>query len=336
MKKLSVRGVFRVSGAVVLLAAAGTVPAHAAAGDASGTARGERAGGAQEERYVALGDSMASGPLIPDITGPVACARSTHNYGHELARTLGVADYRDVTCSGAATKHMTEPQELKLGDVPAGTAAPQLDALGQDTTLVTLTIGGNDTGLVGVAQNCFQLDPRGARCQDEYTENGVDTVARRIEEFGPKLDAVLDGIEQRAPRASVLVTGYGDYVKPGGCWPKVAVLPSDADWLQGSVNHMNRVIADRADAHGAAYVDVFTPSRGHDACQAPKDKWVEGFVPTSLAAPLHPNRQGEENYARIIHEHMQNQNQAQTQPQTEPQGQPQPSSTAPGARTGGE
>lgn len=73
--------------------------------------------------YVALGDSMASGPLIPDITGPVACGRSTHNYAHELAASIG-ASLRDVTCSGAKSKHMTEKQSLSLLDIPMGSAAP--------------------------------------------------------------------------------------------------------------------------------------------------------------------------------------------------------------------
>ncbi|MCP2341770.1 SGNH/GDSL hydrolase family protein [Actinomadura rupiterrae] len=250
--------------------------------------------------YVALGDSMASGPLIPDITGPVACGRSTHNYAHVLASTLGVAGLNDVTCSGAATRHMTEPQNLSVLGQPAGTAPPQFDALTADTRLVTLTIGGNDAGLVGVAQTCVNLLPTGTPCKTKYTQGGVDQVAQRIDAFEPKLAAVLDGIRQRSPQARVAVTGYGLYIKPGGCWPTVPVLPADADWLQGSVARMNGVIARQAAAHGMAYIDLVTPSAGHDACQAPAAKWLEGYVPTSAAAPLHPNRTGEENYARII------------------------------------
>lgn len=250
--------------------------------------------------YVALGDSMASGPLIPDITGQIACARSTHNYAHDLASTLGVAGLNDVTCSGAATKHMTEPQNLSILGQPAGTAPPQFDALTADTKLVTLTIGGNDAGLVGVAQDCVNLLPTGTPCKTKYTQGGVDQVAARIDAFEPKLSAVLDGIRQRSPQARVVVTGYGLYIKPGGCWPVVPVLPGDADWLQGNVDRMNGVIARQAAGHGMTYIDLVTPSTGHDACQSASAKWLEGFVPTSPAAPLHPNQQGEANYARII------------------------------------
>jgi lysophospholipase L1-like esterase len=250
--------------------------------------------------YVALGDSMASGPLIPDPTGELACARSTHNYAHDMAATLGIPVLRDVTCSGASTFHMTNPQPLSIAGVSAGTAPPQFDALTPDTTLVTLTIGGNDVGLVGVAQSCEQLNPFGAKCEGNYVVNGVDTVAARSDAFAPKLAAVLQGIHQRAPQARVLVTGYGLYIKAGGCWPFEPVLGTDATWLQGEVDHLNAVIATTAAANGATYVDVRTPSTGHDSCQGESSRWVEGYVPLTTAAPLHPNEAGEAAYARIV------------------------------------
>src|SRR5437870_5654892 len=83
----------------------------------------------------------AAGPLIPDQVALAPCWRSNHNYPHEAADRLRVTTFRDVTCSSATTENMTAPQD----GVP-----PQFDALSRDTTLVTLTIGGNDTGLAGV------------------------------------------------------------------------------------------------------------------------------------------------------------------------------------------
>ncbi len=268
MSSPSARGVRRVL-AGALSAAAVAVSIGVAAPPASA------AGGI----YVALGDSMASGPLIPDITGNVGCGRSTHNYAHELAAQLGVAELRDVTCSGAETKHMTESQSLSVAGVPTGTAPPQFDALTADTTLVTLTIGGNDAGLVGIAEDCLNIDPTATPCKERYTEGGVDQVAQRVDAIAPRLAAVLGGIHQRSPHARVMVTGYGLYVRPGGCWPFQPILPVDADYLQGNVGRMNGVIAAQAGAHGAEYVDVATPSAGHDACQEASLRWVEGYVP---------------------------------------------------------
>jgi lysophospholipase L1-like esterase len=269
-----------VVGAIVAAAAALAVagPAHAAAG-----------------RYVALGDSMASGPLIPDITGNVGCGRSTRNYAHDLASAMGLT-LADVTCSGASTKHMTQSQDTSVGGVDTGTVPPQFDALTADTSLVTLTIGGNDVGLVGVAQNCATLDPTATPCKGTYEAQ----VAQRTAEFEPKLSAVLDGIRQRSPNARIVVTGYGLYIKPNGCWPVQPVLPTDANFLQGSVNALNAVIKRQTEAHGDTYIDLVTPSAGHDACQSASKRWLEGYVPVHAAAPLHPNASGEAAYASVI------------------------------------
>lgn len=276
MKRLFGGVVGSIVAAAAALAVAG--PAHAAAG-----------------RYVALGDSMASGPLIPDITGNVGCGRSTRNYAHDLASAMGL-NLADVTCSGASTKHMTQSQDTSVAGVDTGTVPPQFDALTADTALVTLTIGGNDVGLVGIAQNCATLDPTATPCKGTYEAQ----VEQRTAEFEPKLSAVLDGIRQRSPNARIVVTGYGLYIKPNGCWPVQPVLPTDANFLQGSVNAMNAVIKRQAEAHGDTYIDLVTPSAGHDSCQSASSRWLEGYVPVHAAAPLHPNASGEAAYASVI------------------------------------
>lgn len=254
---------------------------------------------AQPLGYAALGDSMASGPLIPDFTGPLACGRSTRNYPHVLAATLGAA-LSDATCSGAQTKHLAQPQSLSLLGVPAGSAPPQFDVLRPDTGLVTITMGGNDVGLVGIAQDCVRWDPAATPCNGEFQER----LTQRLAELGPRLDTALTAITERSPAARVVVVGYGLYIRPGGCWPVQPVLAPDADFLQDGVDRMNAVLADRAAAHGAEYVDLVGPSAGHDTCAPNAERWIEGYVPVTLAAPLHPNRRGEENYARVIAEHL--------------------------------
>jgi lysophospholipase L1-like esterase len=249
--------------------------------------------------YVALGDSFASAPLVPNMIN-LGCARSDHNYPRLLAARLGVATFRDVTCSGADTRDLTSPQSLSLLDQDLPPAPPQYDALSADTTLVTMTMGGNDTGLVGVGQNCMNVLPFQTPCTQRYIVNGVDTVAARIDNFAPAMAAAVQGIRARAPRARIVVTGYGLYIQRNGCWPAQPVYPGDANWLQGLVDRLNGVIRAQALANGAEYVDLRTPSAGHDACRSASTKWIEGFVPVNLAAPLHPNARGEAAYARII------------------------------------
>jgi lysophospholipase L1-like esterase len=257
------------------------------------------ASAATSDVYVALGDSFASAPLVPNQID-IGCARSDHNYAHALAARLGARTFRDVTCSGADTRDFTSPQSLSLLGQNLPPAPPQFNALSADTTLVTVTIGGNDTGLIGVAQNCVNVLPFGTPCTRKYVVGGVDSVAARIDAFAPVLGAAIDGIRARAPRAHIVLTGYGLYIKPNGCWPTQPIYAADANWLQGLVDRLNGVIAAQAAAHGAEYVDLRTPSAGHDACRSTSSKWIEGFVPVNPAAPLHPNARGEAAYAQII------------------------------------
>ena len=48
----------------------------------------------------------------------------------------------------------------------------------------------------------------------------------------------------------------------------------------------------QASANGAAVVDWYTASIGHDACKPPAVRWVEPMVPVNAAAPVHPNLGG--------------------------------------------
>lgn len=241
--------------------------------------------------YVALGDSYAAGPLIPNqVNAP--CLRSDHNYASLVAASLGVTTFRDASCSGATTVDMTQSLNPLLGQVP-----PQFDALTADAGLVSLTIGGNDIGFSTIAETCFLLsilDLFGTPCADHYTAGGTDTIAASIAATGPKVAAVLQGIHVRAPHARVLVVGYPDLLplSGSGCWPLVPIAPGDLPYLRSVESRLNAMLATEAAGNGATYVDTFTPSIGHDACQPIGVKWIEGILPTSPAYPVHPNLLG--------------------------------------------
>ncbi|MGW5722904.1 SGNH/GDSL hydrolase family protein [Amycolatopsis sp. NPDC003865] len=238
--------------------------------------------------YVALGDSAAAGPLIPppDLSSP-GCLRSLADYPHVAAQRLGVP-LKDVTCSGATTADMYAPQSTETGAVP-----PQLDALSASTRTVTVTIGGNDVGLVGAATSCINLLPGiNPDCVDRYTAGGHDQLAEKIAAFEPTWGALLDAIHAKAPSADVFVAGYGTYLPRNGCWPIAPLTPRDANYIQGSIDKTNAALARQAAAHGARYVDVRTASIGHDVCKLPGVKWFESVIPTAVAAPLHPNATG--------------------------------------------
>lgn len=242
--------------------------------------------------YVAMGDSAAAGPLVPHPDPNLLCFRSTSNYPQVAAAELG-AELTDVTCSGAETEDFAGRQHVVL--------PPQYDALSPSTDLVTVTIGGNDVDLVQAAVSCLNPlpEPIANSCADEFTEDG-DELAERVAALTPEIDAMLDEIASRAPDARIVVVGYGTYIRPGGCYPMQPILARDADYMQSSVDALSEMLAERADAHGASFVDLRPVSQGHDVCAARDQKYFEGFVPTSLAAPLHPNARGMEAFGEAV------------------------------------
>lgn len=243
--------------------------------------------------YVALGDSYAAGPLIPLQTGlPPGCLRSNRNYPALVAGTLGAADFRDASCSGATTADLTAAQRT-----PLGTNAPQLDRLDADVALVTVTIGGNDIGFGEIIQECARRSPAaplGSACKDHYTAGGQDQLAARIAATAPKVAAVLAAIDDRSPDADVLVVGYPTILPDSGpgCFPVVPLSAGDVAYLRETEKRLNAMLADEADRAGVEFVDTYTPTIGHDVCRPPGVKWVEGLVPTAPAAPVHPNGLG--------------------------------------------
>jgi hypothetical protein len=252
----------------------------------------------QPQSYVSLGDSYTAGPLIPlQETDPLGCLRSDHNYPHLVAAALGVSTFRDPSCSGAETGDMTSPQGVSPGPNP-----PQFDSLDANTQLVTLGIGGNDIGFTEIIENCSSPTPTGHPCQDHYVVNGHDELAQRIADTAPKVAAVLQGIHRRSPKASVFVVAYLAILPETGpgCWPQLPIAPDDVPYLRGVENELNGMLAQQAAANRAGFVDSYTASIGHDACQLPGTRWVEPVVPTTPAAPVHPNLFGMQGYAAAV------------------------------------
>ncbi|MGH4010628.1 MAG: SGNH/GDSL hydrolase family protein [Pseudonocardiaceae bacterium] len=267
--------------ALLGLAATGAVPPTAAAQPAG-----------FPQRYVALGDSYAAGPLIPvQRLDRIGCQRSTRNYPAHLAAALGIRDFTDVSCSGARTENMTTPQPVSLGTNP-----PQFEALTPDTDLVTVTISGNDIGFTDIFLTCARIssiNPLGNPCERQATASGTDIYQRRIADVTPKVAGVLEGIRQRSPRATTLLVGYLRILPPAvGCYPVFPIARGDVPYLDGLEQQLTAMLAEQASDHGAVFVDAYARSLGRDACQLPLVKWVEGTVPTSPAAPVHPNALG--------------------------------------------
>ncbi|ACU74469.1 GDSL family lipase [Catenulispora acidiphila DSM 44928] len=250
-------------------------------------------------KYVALGDSYtAVGDLLKPADGPLGCFRSTVNFPHDLAASLHVADLVDASCGGAVTADMTGPQSVLGGTNPA-----QFASLTPDTDLVTVGIGGNDIGFGDIVTTCGELSltsPLGDPCRQHFTSGGTDQLAARIDALAPTIDAVLAGIHQRAPHATVVVVGYLPVLPASwGCWPSVPVAIGDVPWLHGIQQKLNDMLSSRAAADGALSVNP-NGVTGRDACQLPWTRWVEPVIPAQPAAPVHPNPAGQSAVAAMI------------------------------------
>ena len=281
-----------------ILAVAAVVAALVVAG--TGTAAAAKSG---YKRYVSLGDSYVSSPLTgPSAGPPPGCLRSTNNYPHLVAARIG-ARLTDVSCSGATTKDFSNPQMTN-----AGTNPPQYDALTRKADLVSVGIGGNDIGFTGIIGQCAQLtaqnpDPNGTPCRDYYTAGGTDRLRQRIDRLAPTIATVLQTVRNKtAKNTTILMVGYPDILPQTNtnCPPAIPYTGGDVGYLRGVEEYLNAMLARQAGANTARYVDTDTPSIGHDACQLPGTKWIEGLTPTAPAYPVHPNALGQQGSSRAV------------------------------------
>jgi lysophospholipase L1-like esterase len=254
---------------------------------------GTQAQAAQSSPYVALGDSYsaASGVFPPDPAAPPQCIRSTLNYPRVIAATTG-AQLTDVTCGGAETNDFFTPQ---YEGIP-----PQLDAVTNSTRLVTMTIGGNDSGVfINSVLDCGSAGTlslgQGSPCKDRYGSSFEDTIRKTTY---PSLVNALSAVRAKASQAKVAILGYPWILPPTeGCYPIMPVAQGDVPYLRGIQATLNDAVRRAAAATGATYVDFNTVSEGHDACQPIGVRWIEPVLTTTNPVIVHPNALGESEMA---------------------------------------
>lgn len=251
--------------------------------------------------YVAMGDSYTAGPgITPQVpTAPLLCAQSEANYPHLVSSVLRLS-LTDVSCSGAKTENFTNPQQLVVGGKVVSENPPQFDALTPSTKIVTVGMGGNDGNLFGtLLEGCTALDAGqpnvGAPCQEHY--EGFVTKTR--EEDIPVQEAALREIHKLSPKAKVYVVGYPEITPVNGYCPTMIPWTSgDLKWFNIDVQRRgNAALASEAFKNGAIYVDTFTPSIGHNACEAVGTRWIEPLIGSLTGVAVHPNALGQQHDA---------------------------------------
>lgn len=250
LHQLSVVGIAVVALVALVLALAG--PASAASGT----------------RYVALGDSYSSGVGAGDyIDSSGDCDRSPNAYSALWADAHSPASYRSVACSGA-----------KTSDVESG----QLSALSSSTTLVSITIGGNDENFSGIMKDC-NLD-------------GTDTCVREVHaaeadaraHLPGKLNTLFGDITSRSPSARVVVLDYPHfYDLANDC---VGLSQESRTAIDGGIDTLDGLLRDASGRPGFSFADARGAFSGHEICD--DNRWLHSVNFSDFGESYHPTQDG--------------------------------------------
>lgn len=264
-------------------------------------------------QYVAMGDSFSSGegnPLFEfrtDENGVNECHRSHQAYPRllqadsnlELGRTAFVA------CSGATTSNVL------YGGSGTGSwgGVPQVDALSEDTDVVTITIGGNDVGFSTFAMNCILASCRpNSPAYNDIMGNINGTLQDDLED-------VYREILQESGDAEVYVVAYpllvGDSINGSDCDTFGSLNDYGARAVTNALNYRieSAVSEVRMDVSNPDYGNRLTfvlantssgasPFDGNFVCSSPS--YFNDIEVVNPEYSLHPNTLGHEAYAQII------------------------------------
>ncbi|MEU8516205.1 SGNH/GDSL hydrolase family protein [Kitasatospora sp. NPDC048722] len=223
-------------------------------------------------RYAALGDSYAAG-VAAGSYDPASgdCHRSGRGYPALWAAAHG-AVLTDAACSAAGTDEVRRDQLPKVA---------------ADTTVVTLTVGGNDLGFTSAAVDCLQPLTTDARC-----DRTLDTAAHRLDDELPgRLDALYSAVRAAAPAARVVVTGYPRLLQTGTTC--LIATESRRQRFNALTDRLDELIRRQSEAHGFAFADVRAAFDGHGTCGGGKEEWINGIVVSRLWESFHPTADGQ-------------------------------------------
>ena len=264
--------------------------------------------------HVALGDSYSSGQGAGDHEaeseapwrGGDGCYRSERAYPNGLLDAAGLEGTTElVACGGATAQDLAAAAEDP--DAAPDWAVAQLEALDEDTDLVTLTIGGNDAGFAEVLTVCHAVD----RCDELFAQlapGDEDLVTQRIAaSFHPTVTA-LAGVREHAPNAAVVLVEYPRLFDPDATASDVRLAPEELAWLNERNDQLNAMLADAAATAGVTFADgVADAFAGHEV--GTEDPWIRGADLASLPASgtaewFHPTADGHEAIRDVVADYL--------------------------------
>ncbi|GLL05093.1 hypothetical protein GCM10017581_068400 [Dactylosporangium matsuzakiense] len=313
--------------------------------------------GKPHDQVVALGDSYSSGEGA-SVTGGGDYYRETDNNGNDEAtrnachrsrnawsrkavlpsspQPIGVRadawdasmDYHLLACSGAWTNSVMPLLPYRPG--PDEVHVEQYGELNQldrgfadeNTTLVTISIGGNDALFGDIIKKCvadFLHD-----CQDETLDGETQplsvTEPQRLNIVESKVTGLLRQIRIKAPNAKVLLMGYPRLIEgDGACLAGVAgsgISPAESQWLAQTGQLLDQHLAaavTAANGQGtrwAWYSDPNDEFAGKGVCGSPES--IHGIVADKTPGDspgigasqqsFHPKNEGTTLYAQAMNQ----------------------------------
>jgi lysophospholipase L1-like esterase len=237
-------------------------------------------------KYVALGSSFAAGPGVPEQSGN--CGRSDHNYSNLVASALDLI-LTDVSCNGATIGNIRHTPQR---DMP-----PQIDAIGPDTALVTVTIGGND---INYTSSTFACSGTAA---DEHCTASLDqaTINTALSRLSDELGAMLDEIKAQAPRATIVLVTYPRIfpVDAVNC-SELELSAEDTTYLAGLGQKLEDTFVSVASGRQILIADAYRRAAGHGPCAPLEERWVNGASAAQTGIRYHPTAEGHSEMARLV------------------------------------
>jgi lysophospholipase L1-like esterase len=250
-----------------MLAIGVTVPALGLAAAIIGTGIPARA--ASAVHYVALGDSYSSGVGAGSTSG--SCDQSPSAYAALWAKANSPASFTFAACGGATTSDVINSQ---------------LSSLSTSTTLVSITIGGNDVGFGNIMETCVLHST--SSC-----ENVISAAEKYANDTLPGLlDTTLTDVRAHAPNAEIVVLDYPDFYDLS---VKLCIGLSSADHqaLDSGINDLDGVIQAAAAKNGDTFADVRSQFSGHQLCDGAG--WLNSVDILDIDSSYHPTATGQKN-----------------------------------------
>ncbi|WP_229703380.1 SGNH/GDSL hydrolase family protein [Streptomyces albiflavescens] len=309
-----------------------------------------------KNQIVAMGDSYSSGEGASENGGadyyPESdyydkqqpdtedkCHRSKYAWSRQAtlpgyAKSIGAMaddrdsdmDYHFIACSGA--RHYNILREGQSSELPQ----IQQGYLDQNTTLVTLSIGGNDARFADIIQECITaltvcndnsidaVDPDTGKKIDGQETGSLEEWAPKWlhEQIRPRLASMLNSLHLKAPKAKIVLMGYPKLLEGNGqC--VVGIGTEEAPWLNGMADtlatEMQGAVNDANSLYGAnaVFSDPRDEFAGKAICGDPEDvhgivlsghsqadnrdwNWLPGNVAPSMKS-FHPKIAGARLYA---------------------------------------